>query len=244
MLCPTCLRPAGASGAGAEGRIKGDPVWAFTGATTPGLSRPIDISGFNALSVEVLLSGTNPSVDLRILGSVDGRSVFLPLPDPNATRLGITQNLLFDVVAGPAWVQVEIMAISGTFGGGQGVSILLSPYVSPGQTRVDATVSGTVTAGGVAMQTLAQAAVAVPSGVWTPVVGSNPQRQYLLLINDSPVDVYLRLGGSTFPTAVRLNRFGGALEMRLDAYNLYRGPVYAYQASGQNATVLVLEGSP
>jgi hypothetical protein len=52
----------------------------------------------------------------------------------------------------------------------------------------------------------------------TPVLGANPNRKFLLLINDSPNTIYLSIGGNTavLNTGQRLNLNGGSL--LLDRY--------------------------
>jgi hypothetical protein len=71
----------------------------------------------------------------------------------------------------------------------------------------------------------------VSVGVGTTVVrAANPERRYLLLVNDSTTDIYLALGAAAvLYKGIRINANGGWYEM-LDGQNLYTGAVNAISA--------------
>jgi len=103
-------------------------------------------------------------------------------------------------------------------------------------------IGGTVTIQGTAAVTFTHVEKLV--GTNESILVANPNRQYLLLINDSDTVIYLNLGGvSAANQGVRLNASGGSYEMSAQAGNLYRGAVNASAAGGAaNKLLLVTEG--
>jgi len=118
--------------------IKGEPTTLFDGRTYAGDSDSwADVRQFNAVHVEVLVDGTNPSATVAIIGSRASGGIYYPLPDPNSTKT-ITSNSSFDVVVGSHFVRARISSISGT---NASFTVTVTPYRMPSQPNVDATTS-------------------------------------------------------------------------------------------------------
>lgn len=84
-------------------------------------------------------------------------------------------------------------------------------------------------------------AVAITS---TAVVAANTQRQYLLLVNDSDTDIYLKLGeAAVVNQGIRLNANGGNFEMSSLVGNLYQGAINGIHAGAATKKLLVTEGT-
>lgn len=114
--------------------VKGAAARVFVNQQANALSDiAVDCRRANAVSVEVLVTGTTPSATISLEGSSEEGGNYLPLPDPNASQSAVGANKLFDAVVGKGWVKVRVASISGTFGAGQGYTIIVTPYVSPGQ---------------------------------------------------------------------------------------------------------------
>lgn len=123
-----------------ERGVKGLPVRLFEGRAANGPSdKAVDCREVNAVLVTVFVTGQSPSATLTVKGSEAEGGTFLQLPDPNAVQVGVAASTQFEVVVGSAFVKVEISSISGTFGRGQGYTVIVTPYISPGQTKVDIT---------------------------------------------------------------------------------------------------------
>ena len=78
----------------------------------------------------------------------------------------------------------------------------------------------------------------------TAVIAANPNRRYLLLVNDSDTVVYLRLqaGAAAVNSGVRLNASGGSYELT-PASGIYTGAIRANHGGGAvNKALLVTEG--
>lgn len=76
----------------------------------------------------------------------------------------------------------------------------------------------------------------------TQIVAANANRKYLLLINDSDENIYLKLGAAGVINAgIRLNANGGSYEMFAIVGNIYTGAINGICASGSKK-LLVTEG--
>lgn len=74
----------------------------------------------------------------------------------------------------------------------------------------------------------------------TPVIGANPNRKFLILVNDSDESIYVSLGSpAVMNEGILVGSFGGALN--IDASMLYRGEVTAICESG-NKRLTICEG--
>lgn len=74
-------------------------------------------------------------------------------------------------------------------------------------------------------------------------VAANPQRTYLLLINDSDTALYLKLGAAAFVNqGIRLNANGGSLELSDINANLDLRAVNVIHAGSGNKALLITEG--
>lgn len=117
--------------------VKGLPVRLFENRSAAGLSdRAVDCRGANAILVSVFVTGDTPSADITVEGSDAEGGSYLQLPDPNASQTGVTASKTFDVVVGAAFVKVRLSNVSGTFGAGRGFTVIVTPYISPGQSNV------------------------------------------------------------------------------------------------------------
>lgn len=116
--------------------LKGQPVWVFQGQTTAAVSREtVDCSGqWNAVSVAVIASDASPSATLTIKGARASGAEYTALPDPSAVQ-AITASIPFDVVVGSAFVTAELSDVTGG-----SFTVVITPFVSPGPTRVNARV--------------------------------------------------------------------------------------------------------
>lgn len=117
--------------------VKGAPIRLFSHRSANGASdKAVDCRGYNAVLVEVYVTGAIPSATLTVQGASAEGGTYLTLPDPNATQAAVAASKSFDVVVGAAFVKVAISSISGTFGEGRGYTVIVTPYISPGQSNI------------------------------------------------------------------------------------------------------------
>jgi hypothetical protein len=77
----------------------------------------------------------------------------------------------------------------------------------------------------------------------TLVVGVNPNRRYLLVINDSDETIYIAHGEpAQLNRGVRIEKNGGREEYSLSRANLCQHPIYAIQSKNTPKRLLVTEG--
>lgn len=229
-------------GQSTSGTIKGQPIRVFDRQATARLSDvAVDCQQFNAVNVEVTVSGTNPSATLILRGaSAQGNAIFLPLSDPNAIQT-ITANVSFDCVVGTAWLRAELADVSGTYAAGQGYTVTITPYVSPGQTRVTVTV-GTEPSGDGTYATSTASGVDVGT-TSTMVLASNASRRYASFVNDSDTDVYLAIGvDAAVHAGILLKSRGGSYEMDQKLGNLSTAAITAIHAGTGTKRLVVTEG--
>lgn len=75
------------------------------------------------------------------------------------------------------------------------------------------------------------------------VLAANPNRKYVLLVNDSDTTIYLKIGSAaTLNQGIRLNANGGSYEMCAIYGNLDMRVINAI-SSAEGKTLLVTEGS-
>lgn len=78
----------------------------------------------------------------------------------------------------------------------------------------------------------------------TALIAANASRQYLLIINDSDVVMYLKLGAAgVLNQGIRLNANGGSYEMSEALGNLYQGAINAIHGGTGNKVALMSEGT-
>lgn len=81
--------------------------------------------------------------------------------------------------------------------------------------------------------------ISCPTTGDTEVVGINPMRSYLLIVNDSDTDMYLNLGGpAVVNQGIRINNSGGSYE--INSTNLFKGRVCAI-CSAASKKLLITE---
>ncbi len=104
--------------------------------TSPG----VNMAGHNCVNVLIQPpSGAGIKADVHVQGSsADGG--YTDLFDPNAVQTGITTQTTVDVVAGTAYAAVYLTNMTGTPDPGQQWRIVITPYISPGQGRVQSTI--------------------------------------------------------------------------------------------------------
>ena len=95
----------------------------------------LDVSQFNAVSLEIYPSGAGASAVVTVLGGPSkGTARFLPVIDPNSGQT-ITSNTIVDVIVGSAWVKVQLSSVTGTW------TVIATPYIAPGPTALVASVN-------------------------------------------------------------------------------------------------------
>lgn len=116
---------------GASRVLKGLSVRVFDiPRQTDGISEhAVDCRGFNAVSVAVFVTGDTPSATITVKGADAAGGNYLKLPDSNAEQLTVSNDVMFDVVVGTAFVRIELSSVTGTFGPGQGYTVIVTPYV-------------------------------------------------------------------------------------------------------------------
>ena len=222
--------------------VKGSPVQVFSYQTLAAISdKAVDCRRYNAVSVEVQPSGVGPSATVKVLGSSAEGGVYTLVPDPNAVQV-VTSSIIFDVVVGSPWVKVQLEGLNGSFVPGQGFTVVVTPYVSPGQSRIDVSVQ-TEPSGDGTYSSLSRYAIDVGT-VSTLVLNANTARKYAVFVNDSDAPIYLALGHTAVVSQdIRLNASGGAYEMDAKEGNLYRGAVYAIHGATGTKRLVVCEGT-
>ncbi|MEX2395875.1 MAG: hypothetical protein WD491_02570 [Balneolales bacterium] len=76
----------------------------------------------------------------------------------------------------------------------------------------------------------------------TEVIAKNNSRRYLLLVNDSNEDMYIKLGvDAVMNEGIRIPSDGGSYEMTAGEGNVWQGAIDAICSSGSK-TILVAEG--
>ncbi|TAK33519.1 MAG: hypothetical protein EPO21_13160 [Chloroflexota bacterium] len=128
----------------AQGRaLKGDPVRVFSAQQSNALSdKAVDFRNFNMAHVEMIVSGTTPSATISLEGGAEEGGNYLALPGSNISQTAVAANLAFDVPVGSAWLKVRIASISGTFGAGQGYTVIVTPYVGAGPEPMNVEIGG------------------------------------------------------------------------------------------------------
>lgn len=120
--------------------VKGAPITVCYNRSKNGLTdQAVDVRGYNAINVQVLVTGGSPSADITMKGSYAEGGQYEQLSDPEAAQTGVAANTMFEVTVGTAFVRPELGSISGTFGNNQGFTLIITPFVSPGQTQVNVT---------------------------------------------------------------------------------------------------------
>lgn len=128
-------------------RYKGEPVTLFEAQALNALSdKAADISLFNAVHVDVIATGASPSATISLEGSSAAGGTYIPLPDPNSSKAAVTANTSFDVLVGSAFIKARVASISGTYGVGQGFTIVVTPFIVGSSTIVQLA-AGTALAG-------------------------------------------------------------------------------------------------
>ena len=108
---------------------KGESVRVFSGQSVDALSdKVVDVWGYNAVCVLVLVSGTTPSAVFSIEGATSAGGVYVLLP--STTQAAITANAAFNATVGAEFIKVRLASISGTFGSGQGFIVIVIPYIA------------------------------------------------------------------------------------------------------------------
>ncbi len=98
----------------------------------------------------------------------------------------------------------------------------------------------TIRARSIATPTHSAASVATTS---TAVLAANPNRIYLLLVNDSDTPIYAKLGAAAVANqGIRINANGGSYELSEALGNLWTGAVNAIQAGAGVKLLLATEG--
>ncbi len=124
--------------------IKGQPVVALANQSAARTSDSIDMRQFNAVYVQVFVTGTNPSGTLRVQGSAYG--AYQTLADANADK-SITASTAYEVVVGSPQIRVELSSVSGTFAAGEGFTVIVTPFVSPGSPQIELNTDSPLPAG-------------------------------------------------------------------------------------------------
>lgn len=237
-----CRQPYSRPAEAGAGPVKGVPTRVFANQAVDALSDvPVDCRGYNAASVQVEVNGVNPSATITVEGAAERGSNYYPLPDPNAAQANVTSARIFDVVVGSAWLKVRLANIVGTFGPNRGYTVTVTPYVSPGQARVDVSVTAEPSGDGTYDASTHQAVVVGTAS--TQVLAGNANRRYALFVNDSDEPIYLALGvAAVVNDGVRLNSRGGGYEMNAKVGNLFRGAVHAVHGGTGTKRLLASEG--
>lgn len=125
-------------------KYKGSPVMVFERQQLAALSSQGTATGqmYNAIEVQVLVSGTTPSATVRLLGGPTPGGPMLPLSDSESTQTGVTGNLLFNSVVGAPYVFVSLSQVTGTYAAGEGWTVILTPYLSPGSGKLSLKMAG------------------------------------------------------------------------------------------------------
>jgi len=216
---------------------KGTPVrmWRDVAHAANGLSDEAVFCGdFNAVQVRVLVTGTSPSATISVEGAAEQGANYMLESDPGARRTAITADTTFNCLVASSWVKVRIANISGTFTGGQGFTIIVTPYEA-------ATLEGAESYG-----TATHTAVNATTSS-TTMLAANANAISRLFVNDSDTVIYLNFGGTAaVNTGVRLAAAGtvhSVYEMSLKKGNLYRGAVTGIHGGSGNKVLLVTEGA-
>ena len=109
--------------------VKGAPVYALANAQVACASQPIDCRRFNSLVVMVFASGTNPSATVTIEGGPAAGGPWLPEPWL-ANGFVASANVAKSLEIANRFCRIVLSNVSGTFGQGQGFTVIATPYVS------------------------------------------------------------------------------------------------------------------
>lgn len=225
----------------APSRTKGEPIRAIENGQRDLLSdTAVDCRQFNAVSVQVIAAGGLAEATVSVEGGSQSGGTYLPLPDPNAVQV-VTDSLAFDCVVGTPWIRIRLSNyVAGIF------TVIVTPYLSPGLTRVAITSAVTTieSSGDGAFATLASGPVNV-TAVSAVVLAANAGRKFLLLQNVSDTDIWLNIGAAAVVDGgmAKLVARRGSLVMSRKLGNLNTGAVHAIHAGVGNKALLVSEGT-
>ncbi|MDA8217616.1 MAG: hypothetical protein M0Z94_08380 [Dehalococcoidales bacterium] len=121
--------------------IKGQSVVALQSQPIARTSLAIDTQKYNAVYVQIFVTGTTPSATVTVQGAAYGS--YQTLPDPNASKT-VAAATSYEVVVGAPSVVIDLSSVSGTFADGEGFTVIVTPFVSPGSTNVSVAAASAV----------------------------------------------------------------------------------------------------
>ncbi|MCL5111246.1 MAG: hypothetical protein M1401_20700 [Chloroflexi bacterium] len=121
--------------------IKGQSVVALQSQPIARTSLAIDTQKYNAVYVQIFVTGTTPSATVAVRGAAYGS--YQTLPDPNASKT-VAAATSYEVVVGAPSVVIDLSSVSGTFADGEGYTVIVTPFVSPGSTNVSVAAASAV----------------------------------------------------------------------------------------------------
>lgn len=117
-------------------RVKGQPQKVLSNVTAATLSSAVYLGEYNAASVQVLCSGTTPVGTITVQGAAGEGGNWDTLPDPQTVQAALTAGKIFDVLCGQAYLRINLSAVTGTYGTGQGWTVIVTPYMASGQATI------------------------------------------------------------------------------------------------------------
>ena len=97
---------------------------------------PLDCSQHNAVSLEIIAYGANPSAVVTVLGGPSKGGPYLPVIDPNSGATVIVSKIQ-DIIVGSSWVKIRMGSVSV----GSTWDVTGTPYIAPGPTSLVASVN-------------------------------------------------------------------------------------------------------
>lgn len=114
-------------------RVKGQPRTVLSGVQAASIGDVIYMGEHNAASVQVICNGAAPVGTITVQGAGAEGGNWDTLPDPQAVQTALTAGKIFDVLCGQAYLRINLSAVTGTYGTGQGFTVIVTPYMAPGQ---------------------------------------------------------------------------------------------------------------
>jgi len=101
----------------------------LTNAQADAISEPVDMRKYNALLVQVFVSGTNATASVYVDGAASAGGLWLPEPWPSNGFVA-NSSVARTLEVASRFCRIRLANVSGTFNKGEGFTIVVTPYIA------------------------------------------------------------------------------------------------------------------